>query len=55
MAMQKIHGYPVLIIGAGRGGSALLDMFMEDTLVKVVAMVDTNPEAPGLKLAKKLK
>lgn len=54
MAMQKIHGYPVLIIGAGRGGSALLEMFMEDTLVKVMAMVDTNPDAPGLQLAKKL-
>lgn len=54
MATQKIHGYPVLIIGAGRGGSALLEMFMEDTLVKVVAMVDTNPGAPGLQLAKKL-
>ncbi len=52
--MQKIHGYPVLIIGAGRGGSALLEMFMEDNLVKVVAMVDTNPEAAGLQLAKKV-
>lgn len=53
MATQKIHGYPVLIIGAGRGGSALLEMFMEDSLVKVVAMADTNPGAPGLQLAKK--
>ena len=52
MATQKIHGYPVLIIGAGRGGHALLEMFMEDRLVKVVAMVDTNPDAPGLQLAK---
>jgi diguanylate cyclase (GGDEF)-like protein/PAS domain S-box-containing protein len=54
MATQKIHGYPVLIIGAGRGGLALLEMFMEDSLVKVVAMVDTNPGAPGIRLAKKL-
>jgi diguanylate cyclase (GGDEF)-like protein/PAS domain S-box-containing protein len=53
MAMQKIHGYPVLIIGAGRGGSALLEMFLEDSLVKVVAMVDTNPGAAGLQLARK--
>ncbi|WP_435628543.1 diguanylate cyclase domain-containing protein [Candidatus Ferrigenium straubiae] len=51
--MQKIHGYPVLIIGAGRGGSALLEMFLEDSLVKVVAMVDTNPGAAGLQLARK--
>lgn len=53
MATQKIHGYPVLIIGAGRGGHALLEMFMEDSLVKVVAMADTNPDAPGIQLAKK--
>lgn len=52
MAIQKIHGYPVLIIGAGRGGHALLEMFMEDSLVKVVAIADTNPGAPGIQLAK---
>lgn len=53
MATQNTHGYPVLIIGAGRGGLALLEMFLEDSLVKVVAMVDTNPGAPGLVLARK--
>ena len=53
MAIQKIHGYPVLIIGAGRGGHALLEMFMEDSLVKVVGVADTTPSAPGIKLAKK--
>lgn len=51
MTIQKIHGYPVLIIGAGRGGHALLEMFIEDTLVKVLAIADTNPDAPGMKLA----
>ncbi|MDD5301163.1 MAG: diguanylate cyclase [Gallionella sp.] len=51
MTIQKIHGYPVLIIGAGRGGHALLEMFIEDTLVKVLAIADTNPDAPGIKLA----
>ena len=51
MATQRTHGYPVLIIGAGRGGAALLEMFMADNLVKVVAIVDTNAEAPGIKLA----
>lgn len=51
MTIQKIHGYPVLIIGAGRGGHALLEMFIEDTLVKVLAVADTNPDAPGIKLA----
>ncbi len=51
MAKRKIHGYPVLILGAGRGGYALLEMFMEDELVEVVAIADPNPEALGLKLA----
>ncbi|MEJ1958538.1 MAG: hypothetical protein WDM70_02990 [Nitrosomonadales bacterium] len=35
MESQKTHGYPVVIIGAGRGGSALLEIFMEDRLVEV--------------------
>jgi diguanylate cyclase (GGDEF)-like protein/PAS domain S-box-containing protein len=52
MASPRIPGYPVLIIGAGRGGAALLEMFLEDSLVKVVAMADTNAGAPGMKLAK---
>jgi len=53
MATPSIQAYPVLIIGAGRGGHALLEMFMEDSLVKVIAIADTNPDAPGIHLAKK--
>jgi FlaA1/EpsC-like NDP-sugar epimerase len=52
MVTQRSQGYPVLIIGAGRGGSALLEMFLEDNLVKVVAIADTSPDAPGIQLAK---
>lgn len=48
---QETPGYPVVIIGAGRGGSALLEMFLADSMVKVVAIADSNPAAPGLKLA----
>jgi len=44
-------GYPVLIIGAGRGGTALLEMFLEERLVNVVAIVDTSAGAPGIHLA----
>jgi diguanylate cyclase (GGDEF)-like protein/PAS domain S-box-containing protein len=51
MAKRILQGYPVLIIGAGRGGSALLEMFMEDKLVEVIAIADPNPAAPGIKLA----
>lgn len=54
MATPRSPGYPVLIIGAGRGGSALLEMFMEDNLVRVIAIADTNPDAPGIHLAKRL-
>lgn len=53
MVSRIITGQPVLIIGAGRGGSALLEMFMEDELASVVAIVDTNPAAPGFELARK--
>jgi diguanylate cyclase (GGDEF)-like protein/PAS domain S-box-containing protein len=53
MAARIISGQPVLIIGAGRGGSALLAMFMEDNLASVVAIADTTPAAPGFELASK--
>ena len=52
MAPQETQGYPVLIIGGGRGGHALLEMFNGDSLVKVIAIADTNPGAPGIQLAK---
>lgn len=52
MTIQKIHGHPVMIIGAGHEGQALLEMFMEDSLVNVMAMTDTDPDAPGIRLAK---
>jgi diguanylate cyclase (GGDEF)-like protein/PAS domain S-box-containing protein len=52
MSSQNKQGYPVLIVGAGRGGTALLEMFLEDSLVNVIAIADTNPAAPGLQLAK---
>ncbi len=41
----KTLGQPVMIIGGGRGGSALLEMFLEDEWVTVTALVDPNPEA----------
>lgn len=44
--MQKI-----MIVGAGKGGSSLLEIFKQTA--KVVAVVDINPHAPGLAAAKK--
>ncbi len=40
------------IVGAGRGGSSLLEVFIANGEVNVVGITDRDPEAPGLKLAK---
>ncbi len=52
MSPSRVKGYPVLIIGAGRGGTALLEMFLEYSLVNVIGIVDINLEMPGIVLAK---
>ncbi len=52
MPTKRIQGYPVLILGAGRGGTALLEMFLQDGLVQVIAIADTNPDAAGIQLAR---
>ncbi|SHF59269.1 sigma 54-interacting transcriptional regulator [Ornithinibacillus halophilus] len=41
----------VLIVGAGKGGSALLKLLNATDRMKVVAIVDHKPDAKGLKLA----
>ncbi len=38
--MQK-----VLIIGAGKGGTALLQILMKTKLIRIIAVVDQDPEA----------
>lgn len=45
----------VALIGAGQGGSALLELLYNDPLVKIVGVADTKPQAPGIKLARRLK
>lgn len=54
MSLRITHGYPVLIVGAGRGGTALLEMFMEDALVNVLGVVDPETASPGIQLAQRL-
>jgi transcriptional regulator with GAF, ATPase, and Fis domain len=44
----------VVIVGAGKGGRALLEMFRGDPTVKIVGIADVNPWAPGLELARRL-
>ncbi|MCE4938684.1 sigma 54-interacting transcriptional regulator [Bacillus velezensis] len=46
--MQK-----VLIIGAGKGGTALLQILMKTKLIRIIAVVDQDPEAQGLQEARK--
>src|SRR5207249_1901319 len=43
----------VAIIGAGAGGSALLSILARDPLVRLVGIAEINPQAPGLRLAKR--
>ena len=44
----------VLIVGAGPGGNALLDIFSKEPQIKVIGIVDINPDAPAIKLAQAL-
>ncbi|MDX8405776.1 MAG: diguanylate cyclase [Mariprofundus sp.] len=50
--MKYLHGDPVLIIGAGPGGTALLDIFTEEPLIQLAGIVDTNMNAIGIQHAK---
>ncbi|MBI3358501.1 MAG: sigma 54-interacting transcriptional regulator [Nitrospirae bacterium] len=45
----------VVIIGAGRGGTALIDILHKDPLVTIVGIADINPNAPALDIARRLK
>lgn len=49
------RGANILIIGAGKGGASLLPMLCEDRKVNLIGVVDKDINAPGIKLAKKLK
>ncbi|MEK3853217.1 sigma 54-interacting transcriptional regulator [Cytobacillus sp. FSL H8-0458] len=42
----------VMIVGAGKGGTAILKIIKETAVLDIKAMVDTDPDAEGLQLAK---
>ena len=44
----------VAIIGAGKGGTALMEIFAQDPLVRIAGIAEINPKALGVKLAKRL-
>src|SRR5690625_121735 len=45
----------VVIVGAGKGGTAILRLFHKVDIVDVVGVCDININAPGMKLAEQLK
>ena len=49
---MDIEQHRILILGAGRGGSAFLEMLLEEALPTVAGMADPNPDAPGMVLAR---
>jgi PAS domain S-box-containing protein len=44
----------ILIIGAGKGGSLLIDLFQKSKTAKILGVADINVDAPGITLAKEL-
>ncbi|MBI2878562.1 MAG: GAF domain-containing protein, partial [Candidatus Rokubacteria bacterium] len=44
----------IALVGAGRGGAALLAALRDEPGVSIEVVVDTNPDAPGLALARQL-
>ena len=48
---EKIN---VLIVGGGRGGKSFVDLFSTSTIVKILAVIDINMDAPGITLAREL-
>jgi two-component system sensor histidine kinase DegS len=47
-------GTHVAIIGAGHGGTALMEIFATDPLVQIVGVAEVRANAPGIALAKRL-
>ncbi|MBF0558138.1 MAG: response regulator [Nitrospirae bacterium] len=44
----------IAIVGAGKGGSALLSILASDTDISIIGIADNNPMAPGLQTANQL-
>ena len=42
----------VVILGAGKGGSALIELLTRCSGIRILGVADSNPDAPGLQLAR---
>ena len=51
---QSASSTHVAIIGAGCGGTALMEIFAKDPLVQIVGVAEINPKASGVALARRL-
>src|SRR4249920_1083246 len=52
--MERSDQTRVAILGAGRGGRALLDLLHHIPSIKIVGITDRDPAAPGLQRAREL-
>lgn len=50
--MDIVPPTKVAIVGAGRGGRALLDLFHQISSIEVIGIADRDPRAPGLQRAR---
>jgi two-component system, NtrC family, sensor kinase len=53
--MERSDHTKVAIVGAGRGGHALLDLLHHIPSIEIVGIADRNPAAPGLQRARELR
>lgn len=51
---KDIKKMKVLIVGAGKGGCALIDVLHNMSLIQIIGIVDTHKTAPGILKAKEL-
>ena len=52
--VQGVSPSRVAIIGAGKGGTALMEIFAEDPLVQIVGIAEIRPRTRGVLLARRL-
>ena len=50
--LHSDNALPIMIVGAGLGGTALLDIFLLEEQIRIVAVVDRNPHAMGVAVAR---
>src|SRR3970040_686196 len=52
--MESSNRTKVAILGAGRGGRALLELLHQIPSIEIVGIADRDPDAPGLQRAREL-